>query len=270
MSVIDGVATADELAETERRYATFLASIAAATGVTGDPTALAAEMPGRLVRAFVGLPASDEDVALAASVEARAKPRSKSVPKTSVAARRVKRPPLGGEGLSRADRAALLAWLAVSRTGALAPGAPVAATSLAWYDELQIPAGLVSGLHDTGFDEGEAWTIADHVRLLLALPRPSTLGGPSRTLATRLVEAWLGHDAVRVAIGVNTWEDIEYVDHDRLQALLAWAVRLDRIDAGSGASVEAASSARVAAKVLSTAKTAGYRVDRLRAALSGR
>ena len=126
----------------------------------------------------------------------------------------------------------------------------------------------MTGLHDTGFDEGEAWTITDHVRLLLALPRPSTIGGPSRGSAARLVEAWLGHDAVRVAIGVNTWEDVEYVDHDRLERLLGWAVRLDRIDATGPA--EAASSARVAAKVLSTAKTAGYRVDRLRAALGGR
>ncbi|MBA3236608.1 MAG: alpha-amylase, partial [Chloroflexi bacterium] len=238
VSLMDGVATAAELAETERRYAAFLASIAAATGVPGDPLALAAEMPGRATRAFVGLPASAEDVALAASAAAHAKPRSKSLasetPKTSVA-RREKRPPLGGEGLSRPDGAALLAWVALSPTGALASGAPVAATSLAWYDELLIPPALVTGLHDTGFDEGEAWTITDHVRLLLALPRPSTIGGPARTAAARLIEAWLGHHAVRVAIGVNTWEDIEYVDRARLEAALAWAVRLDRIDATSPA-----------------------------------
>ena len=42
-------------------------------------------------------------------------------------------------GLDRRDRAALLAWMALSHTGALAPGADVAATSLAWYDELRLP-----------------------------------------------------------------------------------------------------------------------------------
>ena len=44
-------------------------------------------------------------------------------------------------GLDRRDRAALLAWMALSHTGALAPGADVAATSLAWYDELRLPVG---------------------------------------------------------------------------------------------------------------------------------
>ena len=44
-------------------------------------------------------------------------------------------------GTVRLDRATLLAWLALSRTGALAPGADVGATSLAWYDDLRLAAG---------------------------------------------------------------------------------------------------------------------------------
>ena len=62
--------------------------------------------------------------------------------------------------------------------GLLAPGADVAATSLAWYDELRLPGALVAGLHDAGFGEGDAWSVTDRVRVLLALPRPSTLGRP--------------------------------------------------------------------------------------------
>ena len=83
-------------------------------------------------------------------------------------------------GLDRRDRAALLVWLALRRMGELAPGADVAATSRAWYDELRLPGALAAGLHEAGFDEAEAWAIADLVRVLLSLPRPSGLRGPAR------------------------------------------------------------------------------------------
>ena len=86
-------------------------------------------------------------------------------------------------GLGRRDRATLLAWLTLSQTGGLAPGADVAATSLAWYDELRLPGALVAGLHDTGFGEGDAWAITDDVRVLLALPRPSAIRGSARVVA---------------------------------------------------------------------------------------
>ena len=102
-------------------------------------------------------------------------------------------------GLGRRDRATLLAWLTLSPAGELAPGADVAATSLAWYDELRVPGALVAGLHDMGFGEGEAWAITDDVRVLLAVPRPSGMRGSARVVAARLLERVAGErrDACR-------------------------------------------------------------------------
>ena len=156
--------------------------------------------------------------------------------------------------------------MALSHTGALAPGADVAATSLAWYDELRLPSALVGGLHDTGFGEGEAWAVTDQVRILLALPRPSSMRGSARVAAGRLFEAWLALEPTRVAIGVNTWEGVEYLDRDRFLALLAWAVRLDAIDAADVKT--AGSSARIATRLAEAAETAGYRVEGTRAVLA--
>ncbi len=160
----------------------------------------------------------------------------------------------------------LLAWLALSETGRLAARDKPAATSLAWYDELRMPGALVAGLHDVGLDEGAAWAIADRVRVLLALPRPSTIGAPARTAPARLLDAWLSVEAVRVAIGLNTWEGVEYVDRESVEDLLAWAVRLDAIDAETPRA--AAASSAVAARVAAAAESAGYRVDRMRTALA--
>jgi hypothetical protein len=168
--------------------------------------------------------------------------------------------------LDRHDRATLLAWLALGRTGALAAGADVAATSLAWYDDLRMPAALVTGLHDTGFGEGEAWAIADQVRVLLALPRPSSLHGPARTADARLVDAWLANDIIRVAMGVNRWEGVEYLHRDRFVDVVRWAVRLDAIEAGE-ADIPAAGDALVA-RLTAAADAAGYRVDHLRTAIA--
>jgi hypothetical protein len=143
----------------------------------------------------------------------------------------------------------------------------VAATSLAWYDDLRLPAALVGGLHGTGFGESEAWAIADQVRVLLALPRATTLPGPARTADARLVDAWLARDVVRVAIGINTWEGVEYLDRDRLADVLRWAVRLDAIESGT---VEVAADGEgLVSRLTASAEAAGYRVDRLRASLTG-
>jgi len=157
-------------------------------------------------------------------------------------------------------------WLALSQTGALAPGSDVAATSLAWYDELRTPDALVAGLHETGFDESTAWAITDQVRVLLALPRPSQLRGSERTVGARLLDAWLASDTIRVAVGLNTWEGIEYVDRDKLAATLRWAIRLDTIERDEAAP-RAADSSLVEA-VLAAAAAAGYGVEALRAELA--
>jgi hypothetical protein len=250
VAVMDGVATGDQLDELERRFAAFLAAIAVGTGVDGDPAPIAAEIRDRAERAFVGMAVSAEDAEFAAvAADADLEPEDATDPDRE-------------HGLDRRERATLLAWVALSGTGALAPNADVAATSLAWYDELRLPGALVAGLHDTGFGEGEAWAVTGQVRVLLALPRPSATRGSARTAAARLFEAWLGIESVRVAIGLNTWEGVEYVERDRLAELLSWAVRLDTIE-GADASV-AASSVRVATRLAETAETAGYRVDRLR------
>jgi glycosidase len=281
VAVIDGVATTEQLAMLERRFEGFLAAIAEATGVSGDAAAIAAQIRVRAERAFVGMAPSAVDAArAAAATDAEAARGAKAARKTRGKGKRAETPdaadadaaavaapdPVIEPGLDRRDRATLLAWLALSRTGALAPRGKPAATSLAWYDELRLPGALVAGLHDTGFDEGEAWSITDRVRVLLALPRPSTIGGTARTAPARLLEAWLSVEAVRVAIGLNTWEGVEYIDRDQFEDLLAWAVRLDTIE--SDAPSSAAASSAIAKQLSEAAATAGYRVDRLRAALT--
>jgi hypothetical protein len=244
-SVLDGTATHPQLDALERRYAGFLAAIAEATGVTGDPAAIATGTRARTERVFAG-PDRPTD---------------------------------------QRDRAALLVWLGLARTGALAAGADVAATSEAWYDELRLPGALATGLHEAGFDEAEAWSVADLVRVLLALPRPSTVRGPARSRDSRLLEGWLTRGVVRTAIGLNTWQGLEYVDRDAFVRMLEWAVRLDAVEADAAAvdaaAVPAAGIRRepggrrnaagrpsLVERLSAAAEIAGYRVDRLRTALA--
>jgi len=162
--------------------------------------------------------------------------------------------------VDRVDRAALLGWLTLSETGALAAAADVAATSRAWYDELRLPAPLAAGLRDADLDEAAAWAVADRVRVLLTLPRPSSLRGPTRTADARLLDRWLGNDVIRTAIGVNTWEGVEWLDRDRFTTLLEWAVRLDAID---GAAPRAKGPGLVE-RMTAAADAVGYDVARLR------
>jgi len=228
-AVLDGKADGPQLDELERRYATFLAALAEATGVTGDAALLATATRSRMARAFVDATAAGID--------------------------------------GQKDRAALLAWLALARTGELAAGADVAATSRAWYDELRLPGALAAGLREAGLDEAEAWATADLVRVLLALPRPSGLHGPARTADGRLLEQWLTRDIVRTAIGLNTWQGVEYLDRDSFGAMLRWAVRLDAIDAGA-AGQKRADRRDLVGDLTAAADSAGYRVESLRSALA--
>jgi hypothetical protein len=263
VAVLDGVATSGQLDELERRVVAFLAAVAEATGVDGDAAGIAKRIRARAERAFVGMAVSAEDAkftaaaaaaALLRKADAAAEPDDEDTSKPR-------------HGLGRRDRATLLAWLTLSPAGGLAPGADVAATSLAWYDELRVPGALVAGLHDMGFGEGEAWAITDDVRVLLTVPRPSGMRGSARVVAGRLLEAWLARETTRIAIGLNTWEGVEYLDRDRLRDLLSWAVRLDAIDAPDDRTT--AASVRAAMSLAEAAETAGYRVDRLQAELSG-
>jgi hypothetical protein len=168
-------------------------------------------------------------------------------------------------GLDRRDRMVLLGWIAFARTGVLALDADLAATSRAWYDELRLRGPFAAGLRETGFDEADAWSVADLVGVLVALPRPSGMGRPARTADARLIDAWLADHGIRAAMGVNTWEGVEYLDRDRFEALLRWASRLDAIEAGTDPSIDAPFVARLAA----AAEAAGYEVDALRERLAG-
>jgi glycosidase len=263
IAVLDGVATPAQLEELERRLAAFFTAVATATGVTGDAVALASEVRARTERAFVGMAPSeaDADLASAAAADGARDDGDDGEPGDPAAA-------LAEHGLDRADRATLLAWLALGRAGALAVGADVAATSLAWYDELRLPAALVAGLHDAGFGEGDAWSVTDRVRVLLALPRPSTLGGPARTADLRLLDAWLAREIIRVAMGINTWEGVEYLDRERFEEVVNWVARLEAIESGASVTSATAAGADFVARWSGAAETAGYRVDRLRAALA--
>ena len=224
-SVLDGTATPARLDALERRYISFLTALAEATGVGGSPAAVASDVRARVEAAFGGPDA-----------------------------------PAG-----RADRAALLGWLALAGTGAMAPGADVEATSRAWYDELRLAGSFAGGLRVAGFDEADAWFVADHVRALLALPRPSGLRGPARTADARLLEQWLASDIVRTAMGVNTWEGVEYVDREHFVALLEWAERLDAIERGDA---PRGRGPGVVERLTAAAEAAGFDVARLRSRLA--
>jgi glycosidase len=238
-AVLDGNASPSQVKDLDRRFASFFAAVAEATGVPGDPARVATAARRRLGLTFA-------DAALVG-------------------------------GLGRRDRAALLVWVALARMGELAPGSDVPATSRAWYDELRLPGALAAGLREAGLEEAEAWSASDLVRVLLALPRPSALRGPARSADARLIDQWLARDLVRTAIGLNTWQGVEYVDRDRFEAMLRWAVRLDAIDADVVATAtkptpKPASKARrtpdLAARLGMAAEAADYRVDRLLARLA--
>jgi glycosidase len=229
-AILDGTPTSGQLDEFERRYAAFLAATAAATGLSGDGADLAARVRARIEAVFG---ASD---ALSPA---------------------------------RSERAALLGWVALGRLGELAPAADVGATSRAWYDELRLPAVLATGLRQAGLDEGQAWATADLVRALLWLPRPSGIRGPVRTLDGRLLEQWLARDVIRTAIGVNTWQGVEYLDRDAFASMLRWAVRLDTIeDTAEAAKGRRPTAPGLIERLSAAAERAGYRVDRLRDALT--
>jgi hypothetical protein len=76
------------------------------------------------------------------------------------------------------------------------------------------------------------------------------------------LDRWLAVEPVRVALGVHAVDDEEWLDRDRLVSLLAWSGRLDAIRSGSPPDMAFAD------RLLAAAEAAGYRVDRLRAALS--
>jgi glycosidase len=161
----------------------------------------------------------------------------------------------------RGEAAALIAWLVIEAIGEMAPGDP-AATTRAWFDELRLAAPLAGGLRKVDLDESQAWAASDLVRVLLHLPRPSDVRGPLHGRDAKLLERWLADDSIRTAIGVNTWEGVQYLDRDRFALMLAWAARLDVLS-GRGKP-----NPGFVERLLSAAEAAGYRVDRLAEAVA--
>jgi glycosidase len=214
------------IAEPSRESVTALVDVLAeATGTTGDRAAVVELVASRAVRGQAAIAAIDDPV----------------------------------------QESALRLWLLLSSLGALPKGADVAATSRAWYEELRMAPVVATGLRERGLDEAEAWAVADLVRVLLDLPRPSTLKGPARTVDARLLEAWLARDDLRAAIGVNTWEGSQWLDRDRFVAMLGWAARLDAVDAGKRPSTRPSAWVK---RLTDAAAEAGYRVDILRERLA--
>ncbi len=236
-AIIEGSAGSADIDSLEAHLAAVLTAVASATGVEGEPIAVAAEIRRDVVGALTG-----------GAAPTNAAPADG---------------PAAAEPLTRQDRATLLLYLVLSRLGALAPGADVAATSLAWYDELRLAPVMAGGLTSADLaDAAVASAIAANVRGLLALPRPSGLGGRGRHRELRLLERWLASEPIRVALGVTTRDGEEWLDRDRFASWLSWAQRLDTIQTGAPADPARTS------RLLAAAEAAGYRVDRLRAALS--
>jgi glycosidase len=161
----------------------------------------------------------------------------------------------------RWTRAVAAGWAAIEPLGRLAPAGTPEATSRAWFDELRLGAPLAAGLRAAGLDEAAAWAAAERVRVLLALPRPSRVGGrtaPER--GRRLVAAWLADPDVRVLLRVNRWDDVDWFGADEWRDALDWALRLDELDASPP---EARTARVVVGRLRRLGDSAGYRVDRL-------
>ena len=159
-------------------------------------------------------------------------------------------------------RAVAVAWAVLEPLGRLAIGAVVGPTSRAWFDELRLGSALAAGLRGAGLDEGAAWSATERARSLLALPRPSNVGGRSiADRSRRLARAWIEHPDVRALIRVNRWEDVDWFGRDEWHDTLHWALLLDTLD-GSPADVRKARA--VVDRLRSAGDESGYRLDRLR------
>jgi glycosidase len=162
-------------------------------------------------------------------------------------------------------RAVLAVWSVLEPMGALAEGAMVGPTSRAWFDELRLGPVLATILRDRGLDEAQAWAAAERVRLLLAVARPSNVGGrtaPDRV--RRLADAWLTGDETRAFLRVNTWDGVEWFARETWRELLDWALLLDLVD---GDPAVAKASSDVITRLRDAGEASGYRVDALRASL---
>jgi hypothetical protein len=258
-------ASADERGGPIRR---FVGAIRDATGTTGDPAAVAAIATARLaaVDGFTGEAAGARTYTGDGHMPAHA-PGDDD--------------PLAPVRAAFADpwhRVVLAGWSILEAVGKLASGSMVGPTSRAWFDELRLGPVVAGGLRqaDGDLDEGAAWSAAERIRTLLALPRPSNVGGKTPgERAHRLVDAWLSHPDVRPFIRVNTWEEVEWFGRHEWRELLDWALLLDAVEleaerarSPEARSTELRDTVKLVLHLAAVGEDAGYRVDRLRAAIA--
>jgi hypothetical protein len=123
----------------------------------------------------------------------------------------------------------------------------IAGLDRARFDDLR----LAQVLARAGFDDGAV----RRTRLAIGLPHPATGAKPPA-----LVAAWLGDPDVAAFLEIHDWDGRTYLNAERWSDLLEVATALDRVGGARRAS-------SAIGKLRSGAATAGYDVERLRAAL---
>jgi glycosidase len=160
-------------------------------------------------------------------------------------------------------RATLFSWIALSPIGD-------GVMARARFDALRLGGPLAGGLRELGLDEAAAWAVVKQVRVLLGLPRAATLGGPPRTRAARVAAALFADPVVRAAVGMNTWEGVDYIGREAWESVVEWAAVLDALDAtrvrGLARAQPVKPALAFAERLRAAAAEAGYRVDVLLAA----
>jgi len=265
----EGETARSRLEELEGRLRRLAAAVAGLTRTGGDPTDVGRAARANLaaVLAFLG-----RDV-LAPPPGRRRRTTSRSGRAVPEAIE-----PFGSFVLDRWRAAVLAGWAILAPLGRLAAPAPVEPTSRAWFTELRFEPVLALGLRSLGLDEGAAWAAAEHVRVLLGLPRPSAVGGRTRReRRARLLAALLDSPETRHFVRVNTWEGVEWFGREEWRELLGWLAALAVVESvkaveGNGATVGRPPApsrldrrfAALLADLAALAEAAGYRLDRLR------
>ncbi len=129
------------------------------------------------------------------------------------------------------------------------------------FDACRLDRPLARGLRDAGLDRDAITGLLLRLRALLALPRPGDppAAGPYAAVLLR-------DPAARVAVGVNTWDDVEWVTGDAWDAFADSAAAVLAVHAPPLTSPAGlAAIAGLSTGLREAARAAGYRVERLAA-----
>ncbi|HEY6057038.1 MAG TPA: hypothetical protein VIV06_03350, partial [Candidatus Limnocylindrales bacterium] len=150
----------------------------------------------------------------------------------------------------------------------------------AWLEELRLRPVVAGAFHGLGLEEGRAWAAIDTVRLLVTLPRDVRPGPPTRRAAggaAGLLDAWLRDEDVRPFIRINRWEGVTWFEKEAFERLAGWHLLLGVVEATTDPDRprptvirDLSRLAGVAAGLRSAGAEAGYRIDRLVAAIGSR